>query len=158
MTKRVHTRLHILLLSFLLLAASSFAGCLLDGQGGSAGEDGLIIIGPDDTWPTLDPYQVFDAAVEGDRLTLEVAYAGGCREHAFAFYSTGPVIKTNPPGADLWIRHDGNGDACEAYIHEEISVGLTPIRAPGGSEVRLHILEFDFEGNLVPDTTVTYTY
>jgi hypothetical protein len=126
--------------------------------GSGPANETLIIIDPDDAWPTLDPYQIFDATVDGDTLTLEVAYGGGCREHEFTFYSTGPVIKTNPPGADLWLRHDGNGDACEAYIHEKVSVGLTPIRAPGGSEVRVHVLEFDFDRNLVPDTTVTYTY
>ena len=72
-----------------------------------------------------DPYSldVGDARpalyVSGGRISVPVAYSGGCAEHTFA-------LRSNVSGGDatVWFVHDDGGDMCEAYISEGLDARL----------------------------------
>lgn len=59
-----------------------------------------------------DPYKVVvsdgSPRLADGVLTVDVGYAGGCEDHAF-------VVRSRADGeaAEVWLVHDGRGDACE---------------------------------------------
>ena len=66
--------------------------------------------------------------IVGDTITLSISYAGGCEEHSFSLYmSPATFLESYPVQANLYLRHDSNGDACEALISEDISFNLHPV-------------------------------
>ena len=88
-----------------------------------------------------DPYQLLSqddqaAVLDGTRLLVPVQYGGGCAEHTFALRSD-----LDADSATVWLHHDANGDACEAFITETVSAELpapvaaaarVTLRAPAG--------------------------
>jgi len=143
---------HAHLLPLVLFVLS---GCLaLDGNDPVDLSDELVILEPGAPWPKLDEFDLKAVRIEGDELVMSVSYAGGCAEHAFSYYTNGAVLKTNPPGADIIIRHDGNGDSCEAYLSEDLRINLKSIRLQNRDSILVHVQEDDFKSF----KSVTYSY
>lgn len=102
--------------------------------------------------PEGDRFELVEATVEGDLLILTVSYSGGCEPHGFALWALEPYEKTLPPRHPLFLRHQANGDMCEAYITRELRFDLNPFRRlhPDGESVVLVLegiekeLEFAF--------------
>ena len=98
-----------------------------------------------------DPYSldVGDARpalyVGGGRISVPVAYSGGCAEHAFA-------LRSNVSGGDatVWFVHDDGGDTCEAYIGELLDAAL-PAAVDAAERITLRA-PVQFEGD--EETTV----
>ena len=69
-----------------------------------------------------DPYTVERRqpapVLDGDTLRVTVSYAGGCEEHTFE-----PA--TSLAGTEIWLRHDANGDSCEAYITRALALPVS---------------------------------
>jgi hypothetical protein len=83
----------------------------LEGEGGRSSQfgDPYDIVGnfsPSD--PELTPLLM------GDTLLVRMTYPGGCADHGFDMdYSVAQDT------AKLWLRHDANGDDCEAMLNDE---------------------------------------
>lgn len=76
----------------------------------------------------LDPFNLEGMEIAGDTITLSISYGGGCEEHSFSLYmSPATFFESYPAQANLYLRHDSNGDACEALISEDISFNLRPV-------------------------------
>ena len=76
----------------------------------------------------LDPFDLQDIEIVGDTITLNITYSGGCEEHCFSLYmSPATFFESYPVQADLFLRHDSNGDACDALINKNVSFNLRPI-------------------------------
>jgi hypothetical protein len=56
-------------------------------------------------------------ALMSDTLILLVSYSGGCEDHELDLKS-----RVEQDTAKLWIKHDANGDACEAMIFDRFEV------------------------------------
>ena len=94
------------------------------------------------------PLDVLQAAIQGDSLVVQVAYSGGCAEHAFELIAAGPQVRSLPPKQPLMIDHEASGDACRARIEETLAFDLRPHRmSPNG----LTVILFN-------DTTFMYRY
>lgn len=65
------------------------------------------------------------ASIEGRYLRLRVSYSGGCKEHEFALTWPGTFGPSDPPVTQVMLRHDGNGDACEAWVSRELFFDLS---------------------------------
>ena len=100
---------------------------------------GIIGLHSSDLVVYKDDYWLQDAEVKGASLYLTVSYSGGCAEHTFSLHTTEGWVNTNPPGKDLVLIHDGNGDACEAAIHETLQFDLSELRHPEAREIQLFI-------------------
>ena len=98
--------------------------------------------------PPSAPLEVMQAAIQGDSLVVQVAYSGGCAEHAFELVAAGPQVRSLPPRQPLMIAHDTNGEACRARIEETLAFDLRPHRM---SPYGLTVILFN-------DTTLTYRY
>jgi len=98
----------------------------------------------------LDPYWVDALSIDGDMLSVDVHYAGGCKPHRFELYmSPAAFAETYPAQADLYLRHDSNGDMCEAVVSEVVTFDVTPIAAlftnqypESQGKVQLNVHEF----------------
>ena len=77
-----------------------------------------------------DSFRIDTASVDGDLLRLDVSYEGGCddADHDFALYSTGPIVRTNPPSTETWLSHDAGGDTCTETVQEELTFDLSPLK------------------------------
>jgi len=99
-----------------------------DGDNNPSDHDSVIIknINPDSLQFT--PFNLNEVTVKNDVLTLNVSYGGGCQEHEFELYMTPPTfMESNPVQANIYLRHDGNGDTCEAYLTEDVSFDISKI-------------------------------
>lgn len=91
------------------------------------------LISPDtrDTdWPR-DAYTLGATSVGGLRLTAELGYGGGCRPHRIDLVVWGDWIESasSPPHINALLTHDDGDDPCEAYLTDERSFDLGPLRA-----------------------------
>jgi hypothetical protein len=68
-----------------------------------------------------DPFVLNEATLEGDELTVQVSYGGGCREHGFKLYMQPAFAESNPVRANLYLSHNDNDDPCDAWITEDLT-------------------------------------
>ncbi|MDE0082023.1 MAG: hypothetical protein OXT72_05185 [Gammaproteobacteria bacterium] len=93
-----------------------------------------------------DPYVVDSAALDGDRMAIEVSFAGGCRNHVFTLVISQSFRESDPVQLPAVLAHEANGDPCEAWLTESHVFDLALVRTryrqfygPGPGEVVLHI-------------------
>jgi hypothetical protein len=67
----------------------------------------------------------FVSGIAGHFITANVRYGGGCREHQFKAYWTGSWSKSNPPGIDITLRHNANGDTCMALFNRLLQINIS---------------------------------
>lgn len=77
----------------------------------------------------MDAYSLNSVTVDDDMLNVSVSYSGGCAEHEFRLcwsgtFSDAAVV---PVETTLELRHNGNGDMCEAYPTEELTIPISAI-------------------------------
>ena len=68
-----------------------------------------------------DPYTIATAItpnttvprLDAGGLHVSVQYNGGCRSHGFHL-----EYRIQGETTEIWLRHDGKGDLCEAYLTE----------------------------------------
>ena len=96
-----------------------------------------------------DDYVLNSATITGDTLTISVSYSGGCRTHVFTLVIAGSFVESSPAGLPAVLRHDANGDRCEAWPTESYVFDLTLVRAryrevygPGAGRVALQLAGF----------------
>ncbi len=78
-------------------------------------------------WPRAT-LQIENPRVSGDILSVNVSYAGGCREHEIHAVAWGGWMASAPAQVRIFLAHDDHGDACEAWITETLRFGLTPLK------------------------------
>ena len=76
-----------------------------------------------------DDYVVNSAALDGDRLSIEVSYGGGCREHTFTLVVSETFLESDPVQLPAVLAHDANGDPCEAWLTASHVFDLAVVRA-----------------------------
>ena len=104
----------------------------------------------DGTQGTLadDDYVLNSAEITGDTLTASVSYSGGCRAHVFTVVVGASFVDSSPVSLPADLRHDGNGDSCEAFPTESYAFDLAVIKTryrdaygPGTGRVALEVAD-----------------
>lgn len=80
-----------------------------------------IVLAPGEAEPDQPP------GFDGDTLVVRVRYSGGCESHRFALDA-----ETRSDTTLLALRHDANGDGCEALVYDELRLGLEDPLPPDG--------------------------
>lgn len=78
-------------------------------------------------------FEILNASIDGDILTLEVSYSGGCEEHEFNAYFNGLFMKSMPPKASIFIHHIDHGDNCRSVVTETLKFQLDAVKSPSKS-------------------------
>jgi hypothetical protein len=74
-------------------------------------------------------YNIRDAAIVADTLTVRVSYAGGCEDHAFELTGWADFTDRRPPvPVRVALTHDAKGDTCKALVQQELRFDLSPLR------------------------------
>ena len=106
-----------------------------------------------------DDYILNSAATAGDTLTASVSYSGGCRTHVFTLVVGASFVESSPVRLPADLRHDANGDPCEAFPTESYAFDLTVVKTryrdaygPGRGQVALELANLPGDG-LIYDFT-----
>lgn len=98
-----------------------------------------------------DPYDLMEAQLDGDILTLRVGISGCSGEHPFTLYASHGFMESIPVQTWALLAHDDLGEMCDAWFERTLAFDLRPLRA---AHVRAYgrpgvvILRFrDFHGN-----------
>ncbi len=75
-----------------------------------------------------DAFELNSAAIVDDRLEVSVSYGGGCAEHEFTLVLAEAFRETFPLRLPVDLRHEANGDACEAWLTTDYVFDLTLVR------------------------------
>jgi hypothetical protein len=81
-----------------------------------------------------DPIYLHEAFVDGDCLQIKISYSGGCKEHTIDLARMHPWTASSSTVPTFEIRHNANGDMCEAYFTQELRFDLTPLKMEGKKE------------------------
>lgn len=99
-----------------------------DAAGDNAEKTGAVVFGfTANEWGT-DAYTINAATLQGDTLTLNVSYSGGCETHAFTLVAEERFLESFPVQLRVSLAHNANSDTCEALITEDHRFDLTPIK------------------------------
>ncbi len=104
----------------------------------------IIVADIDPAAVRKDRFEILDGRVVGSTISLTVSYSGGCRQHEFQLITPGAIILSTPPGADVYLVHDGNGDVCRSVVRETVVFSLSPlIESSGYTQILLHVWPYD---------------
>ena len=112
----------------------------------SGPQTGRVVVAGTEGTLADDDYVLNSAAIAGDTLTASVSYSGGCRTHVFTLVVGASFVESSPVRLPADLRHDGNGDTCEAFPTESYAFDLTVVKAryrdaygPGRGQVALEL-------------------
>lgn len=74
-----------------------------------------------------DPITVMRAELADGMLHIEAGHSGGCAEHRYRLCPNPVVLRSDPAIQEIALVHDANGDSCEAFLTQTLSVPLTAL-------------------------------
>ena len=117
-----------------------------DGTAPAPSQAGRVVVAGTDARLGDDDYVLNSATITGDTLTVSVSYSGGCRTHVFTLVIAASFVESSPVRLPAVLRHDANGDTCEAFPTESYAFDLALVRAryravygPGAGRVALQL-------------------
>ena len=130
-----------------------------DGTAPAPSQTGRVVVAGAAATLGDDDFVLNSAAITGDTPAVSVSYSGGCKTHGFTLVIAASFGESSPVRLPAVLRHDANGDACEAWPTESYSFDLALVRAryrefygPGAGRVALQ-LDGVPEGSLVYEFT-----
>lgn len=93
-----------------------------------------------------DPVHIHEVAVDGDCLYLKLSFRGGCRSHKIELARIHSHSHDETEIPLLEIRHNANGDMCEAWLTQKTQFDLTVLKEEG-------IIQFQLEALLTSGET-----
>lgn len=81
-----------------------------------------------------DPVYIHEAFVDGDCLQIKLSYSGGCREHTIDLARMHPWTASSSTVPTFEIRHNANGDMCEAFFTREFRFDIADLKKQGFRE------------------------
>ena len=90
---------------------------------------GRVVLAGADARLGDDDYVLNSATITGDTLTISVSYSGGCRTHVFTLVIAASFVESSPVRLPAVLRHEANGDTCEAWPTESYAFDLALVRA-----------------------------
>ena len=96
-----------------------------DGTAPAPSQTGRVVVAGADARLGDDDYVLNSATITGDTLTVSVSYSGGCRTHVFTLVIAASFVEDSPVRLPAVLRHDANGDPCEAFLTESY-VSISP--------------------------------
>lgn len=89
------------------------------------------------------PFDLLKTSIEGNILTIEVSYSGGCNEHEFKLYFDGNYQKSLPPKVNFILTHDNKGDACRSIVEKTLKFDISKSQYTGGKEMMVSVEGFE---------------
>lgn len=93
---------------------------------GPDGRTAVIITADRAAWPR-DAYKFEDVSIDGDLLSIELTYGGGCADHDFALVVGPEMMESDPVQMRGSLAHYAYGDRCRALISRTLVLDLSPL-------------------------------
>ncbi|MFY0607872.1 MAG: hypothetical protein JXR10_14230 [Cyclobacteriaceae bacterium] len=74
-----------------------------------------------------DPYNIVGIIPDNKEWKVIVEYSGGCEKHSFVSWLDDS--KTTDKSAQFYLYHNGNGDMCEAYLRDTVTIDISAMLA-----------------------------
>ena len=75
-------------------------------------------------------YNIINAEVSENILSIIVSYGGGCKIHEWALKGPIDFLKSLPPKKVLFLEHNSNGDICREVITDTLLFDVSQIKYP----------------------------
>ncbi len=106
-----------------------------------------------------DSFTIMSLFLDGDILTINITYGGGCEDHIFRLIGSNEYLASSPAQTYVLLSHDANNDSCEALLWETLEFNLVPLawkyqefHKADSETIRIHII-----GGL-ENVTINYTF
>lgn len=88
-----------------------------------------------------DHVSIDTAYIDGNVLTLEVNYGGGCKDHTFQLIGSETIGKSLPPVRGVKLVHQANEDHCRAIVEKTLHFDVSALayNQDAGAEIYLAI-------------------
>lgn len=85
------------------------------------------------------PITITAATLDGNILSLEVEYSGGCKDHTYELIGSAAIMKSLPAKRAIKLIHNSNDDTCRELISETIKFNIRALSVTEtkGSEIVL---------------------
>ncbi|MFH2034800.1 MAG: hypothetical protein ABIJ45_00210 [Candidatus Zixiibacteriota bacterium] len=110
----------------------------------------------------IDPFNLNSVSIDNDTIDINLTYSGGCETHLVWLFMSPPIFaESSPVQANLYIRHFGNDDNCDALITANYMFDLAPVADlyqtmyDDTNSIQLNIYDY-FEGT--PDSVISILY
>jgi hypothetical protein len=100
--------------------------CVDPGRYGDIGEI-IMFDSIDDISLDKDAAEITEVGFDPGAIRLTVRHSGGCKRHYFKLYGSSSFAKSDPPQAEIYLSHNGNGDMCEAIVGGALVFDLGPL-------------------------------
>lgn len=108
-----------------------------------------VIVQPEYLHEVKNTYRIKTYSIDGDILTIVVAYKNGCNDH-FELYSNGMFLKSLPMQVNVFLKHNRGGEPCENAMEKTLKYDISALKAEGQAKVIVNL-----NG---PDKKVEYVY
>ena len=88
---------------------------------------------------TSDPFTISSVSVDGNIMTVEVTYGGGCKDHSFQMIGSSTIAKSMPAIRSIQLSHVSNGDECKKMLIQKLKIDISALayKQTSGSEIYL---------------------
>ncbi len=77
-------------------------------------------------------FSITAVSVEGNVMSIDVEYSGGCQEHEFKLLGMKAIQKSMPPKRGVFLYHNSNGDNCRSIVEEKLKFDISVLAYEGG--------------------------
>ncbi|MBL7898677.1 MAG: hypothetical protein JNJ99_09095 [Crocinitomicaceae bacterium] len=77
-------------------------------------------------------FTITAVGVEGNIMTIDVQYSGGCQKHEFTLIGMKAIQKSLPPKRGVILFHNSNGDNCRSIVEEKLQFDISVLAYEGG--------------------------
>jgi hypothetical protein len=72
--------------------------------------------------------RVDSLSMNGNLLSVFVAYGGGCQTHDFELFASGISDMSSPPEEKVYLKHISNSDKCRKLIFRELKFDVSALK------------------------------
>lgn len=90
-----------------------------------------------------DPFEILDAKISGETLSITVQYSGGCEKHEFDLFGNGIYMKSLPPQTSVILVHKANNDKCRSLIEKVIEFDVSNLKYGKSGPVMINLQNYD---------------
>lgn len=95
------------------------------------------------------PTTIKSAQVEGNTLTLEVSYSGGCEDQSFNLVGSPITMKSLPPKRAIALVRNSNGDTCRELVEKTLTFDLTSMAYQEKDGSQIYLILNDYKEQLL---------
>lgn len=75
-------------------------------------------------------YAISNVVLDGNILSMDVNYNGGCGKHKFDLYFNGNYAKSLPVQATIFLKHTQENETCKQELTESLKFDITNVQYP----------------------------